>query len=209
MIRLTIFGATGKSGRLLCEGALARGHKVTAFVRDPAKLGDLVERVDVVTGSLEDKEAIVRAVVGAQAVVSALGTFERKPNTVLSDGTRQIVRAMEASGAARFVAITSLGCGSSREQVNSGFMRLLIKTLAKEIWADKDRQEEVIRTSSLDYLIVRPGGLSDKPARGSWTELRAGESHKGSQMISRADVATYILDRLAAGELGREEVVLF
>jgi uncharacterized protein YbjT (DUF2867 family) len=178
-------------------------------VRDPAKLGELAERVDAVTGSLEDNEAIARAMAGSQAVVSALGTFDRKPNTVLSDGTRRIVRAMEANGGMRLVAITSLGCGSSRSQVNSRLMRLLIRTLAKEIWADKDRQEEVIRASSLDYLIVRPGGLTDKQALGSWTELREGQSHKGKQMIARADVAGYILERLGRGELGREEVALF
>jgi uncharacterized protein YbjT (DUF2867 family) len=209
MMRLTIFGATGKTGRLLCEGALAQGCQVTAFARNPAKLDDLADQIEIVAGTLEDVGAIMRAIAGAQAVVSALGTFDRKPNTVLSEGTRQIVRAMEASGVMRLVAITSLGCGSSRTQVNSWVMRLLIKTLAREIWADKDRQEEVIKASSLDYLIVRPGGLTDKPARGSWTVLRPGEKSRGRQMIPRADVAAYILERLVAGELGREEVVLF
>jgi len=209
MAKLTIFGATGKTGRLLCEGALAQSHAVTAFVREPAKLGGLAGRVDIVTGQLDDGPAIARAIAGADAVVSALGTVDRKPNTVLSDATGRIVQAMQAQGGVRFAAITSLGCGSSRTQVNSRLMRLLIKTLAKEIWADKDRQEDVIRASSLDYLIVRPGGLTDKPARGEWTELRAGESHKGSQMIARADVAAYILERIRCGEFGRDEVALF
>ena len=208
-MRLTVFGATGKTGLLLCEQALAKGHKVTAYARDSSKLGGLQSRVRVIKGTLDDAGSIGEAVRGADAVVSALGTVDRKPNTVLSDATRRILQAMEDEGTARFTAITSLGCGASRGQVNSRIMRFLIKTLAKEIWADKDRQEEAIMASPLDYLIVRPGGLTDKPARGAWTEMREGESGKGRQMIARADVADYILQRLERGELGCEAVVIF
>lgn len=209
MMRLTIFGATGKTGLSLCEQALAKGFKVTAYVRDPAKLGDLAERLTVVKGSLKDTAALAQAVHGADAVVSALGTFDRKPNTVLSDATRRIIAAMESEGVPRLVAVTSLGCGASKVQVNSRIMRLLIKTVAKEIWGDKDRQEQVIDASGLDFLIVRPGGLTDKPAHGTWTVLREGESQKGKQMIARADVAAFILERLNQGELGREKLVVF
>ncbi|MEM6585606.1 MAG: SDR family oxidoreductase [Pseudomonadota bacterium] len=208
-MQLAIVGATGKTGLLLCEQALAKGHAVTAYVRDPAKLGTLGDRLSVVEGTLEDAEALSSAVRGADAVISALGTVDRKPNTVLSDATRRIVRAMEEEGVARLAAITSLGCGASRDQVNSRLMRFLIKTVAKEIWADKDRQEDVIRASELDYLIVRPGGLTDRPARGSWTIMREGEAQKGRQMIARADVAAFILQKLESGELGREAVVIF
>ena len=208
-MQLAILGASGKTGLLVCEQALAKGHEVTAFVRDPAKLGELADRVRVVEGTLEDSEALSSAVRGADAVVSALGTVDRNPNTVLSDGTRRLVRAMEDEGVMRLAAITSLGCGASRDQVNSRLMRFVIKTVAKEIWADKDRQEEAIMASPLDYLIVRPGGLTDKPARGSWTEMREGESGKGRQMIARADVAAFILEKLESGELGREALTIF
>lgn len=208
-MHLTVFGATGKTGFLLCEQALAKGHEVTAYARDPGKLGGLESRVRLIKGFLDDTAAIGEAVRGADAVISALGTVDRKPNTVLSDATRRILKAMEEEGVTRFAAITSLGCGASRGQVNSRIMRFLIKTLAKEIWADKDRQEEAIMESSLDYLIVRPGGLTDKPARGMWTEMREGESGKGRQMIARADMADYILQRLERGEFGRDAVVIF
>lgn len=208
-MRITIFGSTGKTGLELCKQAHAKGYQVTAYARSVARLGDLAERVRVVQGELNDAAAIGRAVEGADAVVSALGTVDRKPNTVLSAATRRIIEAMQAQGIARLVAITSLGCGASRDQVDSLIMRLLINTLAKEIWADKDRQEDVIRNSLLDYLIVRPGGLTDNPARGHWTVLREGERHKGRQMIPRADVAAFILEKLEAGDLGREALALF
>ncbi|MEM7688787.1 MAG: NAD(P)H-binding protein [Pseudomonadota bacterium] len=208
-MQMTIFGATGKTGLLLCEKAREHGHDVTAYVRDPAKLGSLADGIQVLRGALDETDALARAVDGSDVVVSALGTFDRKPNTILSDAMQRIIGAMEEQGVARLVAITSLGCGASRDQVNSRLMRLAIRTLAKEIWADKDRQEEAICASELDYLIVRPGGLTDKPARGSWTVLREGEAYKGRQMIARADVADYILTKIARGDLGREAVALF
>ncbi len=182
---------------------------MTAFVRDQSRLGDLADRVWVVEGTLEDSNAIEEAVRDSSAVVSALGTVDRKFNTVLSDATRRIAQAMESEGVVRFVAITSLGCGASRDQVNSWIMRLLIRTLAKQIWADKNRQEDVIHASEFDYLIVRPGGLTEKPASGSWTLMRKGGSQKGRQMISRADVAAFILKKLEEGELGREALTIF
>lgn len=208
-MNITIFGATGSTGRLLCKKACERGHRVTAYVRDPSRMDEAHAHLHLVQGTLEDAPAMRQAVTGADVIISALGTVERKPNSILSDGTRAIIAAARECGVGRIAAITSLGCGDSREQVNSLIMRLVIRTFAREIWADKDRQEDAIRGSGLDYLIVRPGGLTNKPARGSWAELREGESSKGSQMISRADVADYILSRTQQPEFGDDCVVLF
>ena len=207
-MRIVVFGANGRSGQALCSQALKRGHGVVAYVRDKAKMADADPQIVVVQGDLEDGNTMREAFNGADAVVLALGTTDRKPNTVLSDGTRRIMAAMEAVDVDRIAAITSMGCGDSKAQVNSWIMRLVIRTFAKEIWADKDRQEAAIKASNLDYLIVRPGGLTNKPATGSWTELHAGEYSKGSQMIPREDVATYILNRLESPQLGREIVGL-
>lgn len=208
-MKITIFGATGGTGRELTRQAVERGHEVTVYVRDPAKLGELVKDLAVIVGSLEDECLLSQAVGGADVVISALGTFNRKPNTVLSDGTRRIVEAIKQNGGSRFAAVTSMGCGDSKDHVNSRIMRFIMKTFAKEIWADKNRQEDVIRNSGLDYLIVRPGGLTYDTARGSWTELRGGESYKGKQMIPRADVAAYILDRIEKPEFGNDCLTLF
>jgi uncharacterized protein YbjT (DUF2867 family) len=207
-MRIAVFGSSGRTGRLLCEGAIARGHAVTAHLRDAGKLDDLADRVDLVAGELSDEAGIARALEGCDVAVSALGTFDRKANTVLSDGTKAILAAMERCGARHFAAVTSLGCGDSYAQVNSRVMKFVIRTVAREIWADKDRQEEAIMRSGLDYLIVRPGGLTDGEPRGSWTELRGGQRSKGRQMIARADVADYILSRCEKLPFGKDTVML-
>lgn len=207
-MRVTIFGANGLSGQQLVQKALERGHEVVAYVRGRESMSECDPRVSIVEGTLDSRQAIEQAVTGSDAVILALGTTDRKPNTVLSDGTRTIVEAMQTAGVKQLAAITSMGCGNSKAQVNSRIMKFVIRTFAKEIWADKDRQEQVIFASDLDYLIVRPGGLTKKPGDGDWTELRDGQFSKGSQMISREDVAAYILQRLENPPLGREAVGL-
>ncbi|MEQ8410836.1 MAG: SDR family oxidoreductase [Erythrobacter sp.] len=207
-MKIAIFGSSGRTGRLLCEGALARGHEVTAHLRDPDKLADLDPAIERVAGGLSDEPGIARALEGADVAISALGTVDRKANTVLSDATKAILAAMQRSGVGHFAAVTSLGCGDSYGQVNSRLMKLIIKTLAKEIWADKDRQEEAIRRAGIDYLIVRPGGLTNGEPSGEWTELRGGQRSKGKQMIARADVADYILSRCEALPFGNDTVML-
>ncbi|QIQ86598.1 NAD(P)-dependent oxidoreductase [Erythrobacter sp.] len=207
-MRIAVFGSTGRTGRLLCERALARGHEVTAHCRNAGKIADLDPAIRRVEGDLSDTAAIARALDGADVAVSALGTTSRKPNTVLSDATKAILAAMEQAGTRHFAAVTSLGCGDSYGQVNSRLMKLIIKTLAKEIWADKERQEEAIMRAGLDYLIVRPGGLTKGEASGEWTELRGGQRSKGKQMIARADVADYILTRCESLPFGNDTVML-
>ena len=211
-MKIAVFGSSGRTGRLLCERALARGHAVTAHLRNPDKLADLDPAIQRVAGDLGDEASIARALEGADIVISALGTTSRKPNSVLSDGTRAILAAMERAGVSHFAAVTSLGCGDSYGQVNSRLMKLIIKTVAKEIWADKDRQEQAIRQAGekggIDYLIVRPGGLTNGEANGDWRELRAGQRSKGKQMIARADVADYILARCESLPFGNDTVML-
>ncbi len=207
-MRITIFGASGRTGRALIETALAQGHTLTAHLRSEASGEGLPAGVRKVIGAIDDPAMLADALDQADAAISALGTTIRKPNTVLSDLTRAIVTAMQGAAVPRMVCITSLGVGDSYPQVAGLFMRTLIKTLGKEIWADKGRQEEVIAASALDYLIVRPGGLTNKPGTGKWRAKDAGVAVKGTQMIPRADVAAFCLSECTAPSLHRARITL-
>ncbi|MEL7029344.1 MAG: NAD(P)-binding oxidoreductase, partial [Pseudomonadota bacterium] len=154
-MKICVFGASGRTGRAVLELAGAAGHVATAVARSPEKLADA--GAPVVQASLDDADALRRAVRGQDAVISTLGTVDRKQNTVLSEGTRAIIEAMKAEDVRRFVVVTSLGCRESVKLIRSFIFReLIVKRLAKQIWADKNRQEEVIEASGLDYTIVRP-----------------------------------------------------
>jgi len=198
-MKLCVFGATGRTGLALLDQALAAGHEVTAVARAPEKLKAYEGRVRIVEAGFQDAAAVGEAVAGQDAVISTLGTVERKRNTVLSDGTRVIIDAMKAAGTRRFIVVTSLGCRESVKLIRSFvFRELIVKRLAKEIWADKDRQEELIEASGLDYTIARPGGLTDKPATGAYQVLGRYDPLPKSLMIARADVADFLLK--AAGD---------
>ena len=110
-MKLTIFGATGRTGRLLVEQALAAGHDVTAFVRDASAVKWDEPNLRVLEGELEDTARIAEAVAGAEAVISVLGPSQNKPDYAISRGTGRIIAAMKEHGVRRL--IVSAGAGVS------------------------------------------------------------------------------------------------
>src|SRR5438093_7382938 len=109
-MKLTVFGATGGTGRHTVSQALAAGHHVTAVVRDPARLGVTDHpQLDVVTADVMDPDAIVTALAGRDAAVSALGAHGRGPTTVCSAGVASIIAAMRAVAVRRLVVVTASG----------------------------------------------------------------------------------------------------
>jgi putative NADH-flavin reductase len=211
---IALFGATGGTGRRVLEQGLSRGHEFRCLVRRPASLDTAAfpgadARLSVVPGDLADTAAIAATLEGCSAVVSALGNAKRKPSTELSDGTARIIEAMHARGLRRLVVITSLGCGDSLEQVPGFIFReLIVKRLAREVWADKNRQEAVVRASGLDWTLLRPGGLTNADARG-WRVLPASAPlDKKTRTITRAAVAAAMLDCVEHGSLIGETMTL-
>jgi putative NADH-flavin reductase len=206
-MRLAVFGATGPTGRRLVERAVAEGHDVTAFVRNPSRVRGRHERLSVVVGDVFDPERVEEAVAGRQAVISVLGggpsnpLHPRRPGETggpSSVGARHIVAAMEKHGVRRFVCQSAWGAGESKEDLDAPgwvFMKVLVPPFLRDEYADKDLMEEIIRGSDLDWVIVRPMLLTNGP----WTgDYRVGEDlMPGLQpFISRADVVEFLLRQL-------------
>jgi putative NADH-flavin reductase len=196
-LKLLVVGATGGTGRALVEEAVARGHDVTAFARNPARLARPHDRVAVARGDVRDLASVEAAVRGQDAVLCALGHKRWfYPNRILSDGTRNIIRAMEANGVRRLVCETALGIGDTWGRMGLYYTLFVGVFILPLYFFDKGRQERVIRESSLDWVIVRPGALTDGPKRG---RIRHGPDvghWLWTVRISRADVARFMLDQL-------------
>src|SRR5438552_10859374 len=110
IVRVVIFGATGQTGRLLTERGVAKGHQVTAFVRDPARMDLPGGSARVIQGDVLDSAAVDRAVAGQEAVLVALGTAARRGSPqVLPQGIRHILDAMERHGVRRIVVLSAAG----------------------------------------------------------------------------------------------------
>jgi putative NADH-flavin reductase len=192
-----VIGATGGTGRELVREALAQGHQVTAFVRNPAKLQIEHANLRVAKGDVLDYATVESAMRGQDAVLSALG--HKKffyPNRIQSDGMRNILRAMKTCDVPRLICETALGIGSSVGRLglpHTFFILPLI--LAFYMW-DKLRQEELIIESDRDWVIVRPGVLTNGEARDSYRHGPDVGNYFWPVAIRRADVADFMLKQL-------------
>jgi putative NADH-flavin reductase len=193
-MRVLVFGATGSVGRHVVEQGLARGHEVTAFVRDPSGLDVTHEGLKVFRGDVLDVSSVKLAVRGQEAVLCSIGGGRK--GRVRSEGTRNIVRAMEGAGVRRLVCQTTLGAGESSGNLNFFWKHVMFGLLLRGAFADHEQQEAHVRRSDLDWTIVRPASFIDGGRTG---EYRHGfpPSKKGLELkISRADVADFMLDQL-------------
>lgn len=196
--KILVLGATGGTGRRIVGQALARGYDVAALVRSPDAARHL-GGARLIVGDARDETILRQALRGRDTVISALGTpaSPRREVTLLSTATRALVSAMKAEQVGRLIAITGLGAGDSAGHGGFLFDTLIFPLLLRKVYADKNRQEALIRDSGLDWVLVRPTVLNDKPARG---EVRAitdlSGFHGGS--IARADVATFVMDQVTS-----------
>lgn len=194
--KVLVLAATGGTGRLIVKQALARGHEVHALVRSPEKASGL-EGATITVGDASDERALRNALRGMDAVISALGTpaSPLREVTALSTATRALVGAMRAEGVQRLVCITGMGAGDSAGHGGFFFDRLIFPALLRKVYADKNRQEAIVRDSGLDWVLVRPSVLNDKasgPAIRALTDLSG--FHGGT--IARADAASFVLDQV-------------
>jgi nucleoside-diphosphate-sugar epimerase len=201
-MRIVIFGANGRTGRLLTEQALAAGHDVTAVTRRPLGFPITHDRLDVVGADVHDPQAVDQAVAGADAVLSTLGVpYVRKPIDVYSDGIRNVVAAMSRHGVKRLVVVSSSATEPSHH-ADGGFLLnrvlqpLISATIGKTTYADMRRMEALVRGSDLEWTIMRPSGLFDAPAVSRY-ELH--EEQAPGIFTSRADLAASLLEQATDG----------
>lgn len=191
-MKITIFGATGGTGRLFVDQACVAGHDVTAVVRNPA---GLVSRPNlaVLTADLADPEEIVSAVAGRDAVLTAIGSGGGGPTTVQTDTTTSIVAAMRKTGVQRLVCVSSSGIYTAGDgPVTRMIVKPIVRRLLRHSFADMRGMEEVVRASGLAWTIMRPPWLTNGRPTGSYQTEMNGNVRGGFQ-VSRADLADCML----------------
>lgn len=195
-MKLLVIGATRGIGRSLVEQALDDGHSVRALVRDPERLPVRHDRLDWVKGDIRDTAAVRRAVADQEAVCITIGINPtRKPVSVFSAGTQNVIDALAGSASGLLICVTGIGAGDSKYHGGFFYDKIFNPLLLKTIYADKDRQEALVRNSKLDWVIVRPGFLTNGPRTGTYQVLIDLEGIQAGK-ISRADVAHFILTEL-------------
>ncbi len=204
-MRLTIFAATGRIGRHALDQAVAAGHEVTAVARNPK---NFPANVRTVTADLSapDPAVLKDAVKGADAVLSGLGPRSLSEAGITRPGTLAIVQAMRATGVRRIVAVSAAPVSTiaspgrphppKHDPGEGFFMRNLltpfIKAVLRKHYADLALMEDVLRDSGLEWTVIRPPKLTDKPLTGAY-RTASEQNIRGGMAVSRADVAHLML----------------
>ena len=189
-MKITVIGGSKGTGAQLAGLARDAGHEVTVLSRS----GTAPTGVRSVTGSATDAAAVREAVTGADAVVVTVGGAKGVRHQ-RAQVTRAVIAAMREAGVRRLVVQSSLGAGDSASQLPRP-LGTITKLMLMLPLADHDEQEAAVRRSGLDWTVLRPTGLTDKPATGSWQALRVGDPGTLRNSIPRADLAACMLDAL-------------
>jgi putative NADH-flavin reductase len=212
MTKVLIIGASRGIGLETVKTALLAGHNVSALARSAASIPIQNPALEKVPGDALDSSTIRSALKGVDVVVQALGVdiaprsiFER--TTLFSQSTRILVDAMKIAGVKRLIAVTGLGAGDSRGHGGIIYDSVIFPLLLKRVYDDKDVQEWIIGSSGLDWTIVRPGLLTNRPATGRYRILTEAEDWTFG-LIGRADVADFIVRQIDDRKLIRTTPLL-
>ena len=195
-MKIIIFGATGTIGRLAVERILADGHAVTAFARRPNDLKIKHPNIRIVAGDAFDQDQVAEAVRDHDAVVITLGSGMSRKSVIRSQGTLNVIQAMQAHGVRRLICQSTLGAHESWGNLNFFWKRVMFGLLLRPIFLDHQLQESLVRASGLDWTLVRPSAFAEGPATGTFKVGFKSNYQKLSLKISRADVADFLRQQL-------------
>lgn len=195
-MKVLIIGATRGIGAELLKQSLEVGHQVTVLARDPKKIVAADSRLTVIQGDILNPHIVNSATKGQDAVCVTVGvpiTFS--PVKVFSEGILNVIAAMEEHNVRRLICVTGIGAGDSKGHGGFLYDRIFKPLLLKTIYADKDRQEQYIQESGLNWVIPRPAGLTNGPRTGTYRVINDMTGVTATR-ISRADVADFIVQEL-------------
>ncbi|MEW6339588.1 MAG: NAD(P)H-binding protein [Pseudomonadota bacterium] len=197
-MRILIVGASKGTGALAVKAALERGHEVTAFARSPERLELNHPKLTKVRGDFHNSEDIERAVPGHDAVIltASPGSLagSKKDPTFFSRGTRLVIRAMQASRVRRLIVLSGIGVGETRKLSGWIAEKFVFGMLLKVPYADLEQREQDTRESGLEWVIARPGMLTNGPATKNYVRQQGLERVSWSWSISRADLAEFLVE---------------
>ncbi len=198
-MKIVIFGAAGATGRIVVERALAQGHEVTAFDLHTAPLTVQHPKLTLIQGDIFNLSQVEAAIAGQDVVISVLGVRPGITIPVCSEGTKNIIEAMQKRGVKRFICQSGFVVAAlDGEWREVPYLPIILPFFpkVKAMFADKVLQEQEIQQSDLDWIIVRPARLTEGPRTGEYKvsdPLSMGPRAK----ISRTDVADFLLKQVS------------
>jgi len=197
-MKLLVIGATGATGRIIVDRALVQRHAVTAFARDPEKLGMTHPQLTLAKGDVLDPAALDRVMPGHDAVFLCVGSGTTGATTLRTDAARNTVAAMTRAGVKRLIAMSGLGAGNTRKNMGFLFDKVIAPMRLGGLLKDQNGLESEIRKSALEWVLVRPGQLTDVEPQRKWAVSFDGTGI--TTTVAREDVALFMLDQVQGTE---------
>lgn len=203
-MRILILGATGRTGRILLKEALNRGHKVSVLVGHKSSLKNAPKLVEVHEGTPLNKYTLAEAMQGCDAILSALNISRvsdnpwaklRTSKDFLSSSMQKILDLAKEQHINRVIITTAWGVSETKKDIPFWFRWLINYSNIRYPYLDHERQEEMLKQSSINWTIVRPVGLTDSEKEKE-IQVSLNNSPKPFLMISRKNVAFFMLDVL-------------
>jgi uncharacterized protein YbjT (DUF2867 family) len=213
-MKILLLGATGRTGKLIIEEAIKRGHKISAIARNPEKLKDF--KIDITQGTPYEYETVEKAITGCEAVINTLNVSRKSdnpwaplaaPKDIISKSASNAIKAMKKAGIKRFVALSAIGAGRSWKTA-PGILKFIVSiSNLRFAFQDHGKQEEILENSAIDYTICRAPMLSDK--KNETGALATPEENKPATMVlSRNSAAEFFLAIIENNEHIRETISL-
>jgi putative NADH-flavin reductase len=213
-MKILLLGATGRTGKQIIEEAVKRGHKISAIACDPEKLENY--DIEITEGTPYDYETVEKALIGCDAVINTLNVSRksdspwaplRSPKDMISRSASNCIKAMEANGIKRFVALSTIGAGRSWK-ASPGILKFIVSiSNLKYAFRDHGKQEEILESSSLDYTICRAPMLSSEKNNTGAVATPEGEK-PANKFLSRNSAAEFFFTIIENSEHVRETISL-
>lgn len=193
-MNVLVIASSRRVRRQLAAQAQAEGHQVTVLEKKVPRFRWRRPQHRVVAGNILQESSLSSATAGQDAVLCWLQPPSRKSDTYLWEGTANVIRAMQRHAVRRLVCISACGAGDSRGHCGFFYDRIIRPLFLKQVFEDRDRQEELIRDTDLEWVIIRPARLTGH-SRGEYMVLTDLRNIK-ARRIALGDAIEFALKQL-------------
>ncbi|MES2130816.1 MAG: SDR family oxidoreductase [Bacteroidota bacterium] len=196
-LNIAVLGANGGIGRQTVEIALKAGHHVTAILRTPANLDLKHPNLQIVKGDVMNPETLEKHLANKDAVISAIGQTSFKSTILYSQGNKNMIDVMKKMGTTRafFISASGLDVNPTHSFIVRFATKYILQKLLKNMYADLEVMESMIKKSDINWTIMRPPKLTDKPVTGNY-RIALDKMLNNGLSISRADVGHFMINNI-------------
>lgn len=201
MQTIALIGATGQTGKLFLEKALHEGYSVKALVRNPQKNDVEHTNLTVVEGDVLELPDVKKTIQGCDVVVSLFGHVKNSPEWLQTNGTKNLVKAMQLSGVKKIISLSGGGLPypeKDQPKFMDKLIRFIMSIAVPKVLNDAIEHHKVLKESGLNWVIVRAPRLTNDSPRGTYRMGWVGVN--ASTKIARADLADFILEQVTSDE---------